>query len=195
MEFSPSGRKGGLLYHFWGLGHVCQNSLANELRMRAEAMSTGRDSREVRRVREAYKNKCSQTNFKNWGAQSNHVRNKLEGGRTAHGILASVSCLGDGGERGSPDERSDVGSKQQEDVLQPRGRGTLRGRWALQTAEKETGSQGKETPWQAGLWHHFPLTIGLRVTFAWTSTEPSPGSCVAEMTQMMADDRLRWYVD
>lgn len=67
VEFSPSGRKGGLLYHFWGLGHVCQNSLVNELRMRAEAMSTGRDNREVRRVREAYKNKCSQTNFKNWG--------------------------------------------------------------------------------------------------------------------------------
>lgn len=53
----------------------------------------------------------------------------------------------------------------------------------------------RRPPWQAGLWHHFPLTIGLRVTLAWTSTEPSPGSCVAEMTQMMADDRLRWYVD
>lgn len=37
MEFLPSGRKRGLLHHFWGPGHVCQNSSVNELRMRAEA--------------------------------------------------------------------------------------------------------------------------------------------------------------
>lgn len=42
--------------------------------------------------------------------------------------------------------------------------------WPYQTTEKETSSQRKETPWQAGLWLHFPLTIGLRVTFAWSST-------------------------
>lgn len=37
MESSPAGGKGGLLYHFGGPGHVCQNSSVNELRMRAEA--------------------------------------------------------------------------------------------------------------------------------------------------------------
>lgn len=37
VEFSSSGKKRGLLYHFWGPGHLCQNSSVKELRMRAEA--------------------------------------------------------------------------------------------------------------------------------------------------------------
>lgn len=41
-------------------------------------------------------------------AQSNCVRSKPEGARMAHGTLASVSCLRDGGEMSSPDEKSDV---------------------------------------------------------------------------------------
>ena len=54
---------GGRLYHFGGPGHACQNSSVNELRMRAGAVERGRDSREGRRVREACKNRSSQTGF------------------------------------------------------------------------------------------------------------------------------------
>lgn len=66
-------------------------------------------------------------------AQSNHVRSKLEGARVAHGTLASVSCLRDCGERGSPDERSDVAREQQEEVLSPRCMG---GGWILPESRK-----------------------------------------------------------